>query len=253
MSRVNNVIMLSLDSSITPEATEHRKSQILSVNNPLKRFGALTLHNLITTYPELAGQIFDRELKRSGFCRLGRGFESVVYKQGDTVFKILQRSIDMPETLRQQLAQERTQEHRVLVNYMGSTAIRHNIIVDEHPINTDKRAVQIQQPFYDFAPLNIFEPDKPAVQTEELAEACHQYPGLNTALTDLVITGKRMYADTGLIPDTNGRSNFGVWHDPEPNLILVDSQPVTQEHAPFQGTILGQLGALEQGLRKIAA
>lgn len=254
MLQFGNVVRLSLDSSITPEAANQRKSDILTLENPLKKLGALALHNLVMSRPAIAERLADRELRRAGLTRIGSGFESVVYKHGNNVMKVLWRSIDMEETQRQQLANKKEYEHKSLINYMGDTAIGHDIIVDTHPIQPNGRAVQIHQPFYNFTPLNFFNRDQPSVNVEELDTMCRQYPGLDSSLADLVVAGNTMFADTGLIPDTNGSNNFGIWENSDgPNLILIDSQPISNEHAGVQITIKGQLDALKAGLSAMAA
>ena len=250
---IANVLELSIAQSIAPELSARRRNDILRLKNPAKRAGALALHEFATRYPGIAGKLIGREPEAKGLSYVGAGTDSVVYRKGDEVIKVVQGSMHVTEELRQRMAEEKRYENDALRKYLGPFAVAQNILVAPHPVVESCRAVQIIQPFCSLDDIAVFpEYDDPSVNTVNLAEACATYSGLDQALDDFAVASRRMFESTGLIPDTSGVSNVVVNLGAQPNLVIIDGQPINTGLPHLQQNISAQLDSLQTALREVA-
>ncbi len=125
-------------------------------------------------------------------------------------------------------------------------------LIDAHPLNQSWRVVQTLQPYCPFDPIDVFSCDKPTVNTKMLRSATQRYSGLEYALNEFVDNSTRYHESTGLYPDTNGVDNLVVSNLSTPELTLIDTGPIGQEHPAVQTLIARQLDSLKVALNEIS-
>lgn len=247
MSRLSNVLELSIATSITPEASSRRRTEIQSLPNKAKRFGALAVHDFAIRFPRSAARLAG--LPATEF--IGTGADSSVFRKGDNVIKIHRRSIEMSEPERRRLAQMMDHSHKVMATHMTGFVIDQMVDIQPSPLCSSQRAVQIFQRYHDWSGIGTFVPDKPEINLQGLERVCRAIPGIDDSLRDFVRSSRTMFEKTGFLPDTNGTDNLVLTQGDSPELILIDGQPIGGDHPGVQAKIISQLQLAEMALQRI--
>ncbi len=244
MSKVTNVLELSLASSVDPQLAERRHDEILDIINPVKRLGALALHSFAVALPEVTARLINRDLRTHDLEYAGAGTHSIVYRKRAEVIKVHHRSIYYSEAERQDLAEQKRFEHSAMVDHMSEFLVGQTIGVAPHPANARRRAVQIFQPYVRFDDFKFFAQKTGAIHEAAIVAACEANPGMNGALLEFVHKGQQMFEKTGFLPDTCGPANVVISRETSPRLLVIDEQPVGPEHPVVQDRIHTQLSLL---------
>lgn len=252
MSKFVNVLELSLASAEVPALSAFRREMLGRIENPIKRLGAIALHETAIRYPAATARLIGRSPMGKDLAYVGAGSESVVFRVGDDVIKVNHGTIDMCEADRQAVAAQKSSDHYKMRAYLSDFLIDQDINVGRHPCTNRLRAVRIIQPFCDITDLNLFRFEEEDVDTAVLADSIQTYPGLDDALHDFSLASKRMYEDVGLLPDTCGPCNLVIQNSLAPELTLIDGQPIGLNNSPIQAKILNNLESLDLALREVA-
>jgi hypothetical protein len=256
MSKSRTAISL-LETSIAiagqrDEAAEFRAT-LGEYSHPLIRMAARTMVGAAMAAPKTTGRLIRRSLPE-GMTYAGAGWHSVAYRIGDEVVKVNKRSVQMPEMARLELAASEQERHGVLKDYLGNISVPQTVDVAAHPAIPHARAVQIRQPFYSYGDLgDVFSSNQSNINTNSLTAILREHPELDESFFMLGHQGLTMAEETGLAPDIIRRGNLGITADSNPELIMVDGQPVGTEGPSTQNYILPQLEQLSQFLDPVHA
>ncbi|HEX5798349.1 MAG TPA: hypothetical protein VFX79_03250 [Candidatus Saccharimonadales bacterium] len=244
------VLLRSLESTMSEGTLEGREQEIAAAKGQPKKVLLGAAHTVVGRYPKqvakLLGVDYDpADLQKPGNLEyVGEGFEAVVFRRGDGVLKVHKGTAFISEAQRQEKAERKAREHAAMAEYLGPFAVPQQVYVDSHPLISRLRAVITEQAFLDgIADTRLVgetaEEGTVAANLERLyaehPEAVSQLPGFISSSYDLDDSHN-------LLPDTNGPSNLMV--EPEGGLVMVDGQPIGQEHAGVQDVIRRQLESL---------
>jgi hypothetical protein len=251
-----NIVERGLTSSQHPDFRQAQEAYVQGMLPAgIKRMAALALFRLASGYAGPVSKAYDLLLGSKKLPLAGTGFEVTAYRRDQEVVKVDQASIRMSEQEREQLRVQKEAYHSVLRQYLGSVVIDQRVVVDRSPIHPKQQAVQTIQPFCDFGSLELFKPDCEAVNPEAIASACRQFPGLESALEELVCNSRTL-SSAGFLPDVNGFNNVVVGTIGEataPELRLIDTTPIVVDStSPAAWLITHQLDSLEKVLQDIA-
>lgn len=245
MSSLRNVAFMSLSNSIYSDANRRRRDDILSLDNPAKRLGALGVHTLVNEFPGFASKLFRLDLSTPDQPIIGAGGESMVLEQGDDyVLKVIHESALMSLTGQIEFAKTKMLEHQRMRSYLGWLVLPQLNFVARHPYIKNRTAAQILQPRIEIIDPLLFPVRGGPASRDSVCRLTDNHPGASRQLTAFVETSFDLYDKEGLVPDTNGDKNF-VLRDLVPRqLVLVDGQPIARDNTPTQTIILRQIESL---------
>jgi len=209
---------------------------------------ARTMVSAAMAAPKTTARIIRRPLPE-GMSYAGAGWNSVAYRNGDEVIKVNKLSVYMSESERLELAATEQERHDVLKAYLGTVTVPQTVDVAAHPVVPDARAVQIRQPYCSYNDLgDVFSPNQGSINTQSLTAILHEHPSLDEAFFTLGHQGLVMAEEASLAPDIIRRGNLGITSDGNPELVMVDGQPVDTADPGAQNYILPQLEELSRFL-----
>ena len=138
-----------------------------------------------------------------------------------------------------------------MASYVGSSVIPHDIRIGRHPIQRDRQAILITQPYVevDFLELSDDDEDTTALRTR-LKTAQATYPHVIGELNDIVAGSHSLLLEQHLATDIVGR-NIGVRQETA-SVVIVDSQPVPPDRTDDQKLVSWHAGRLESVLGTLA-
>lgn len=236
-----------------------RLSEIREVSNPAKRAGLLAVHGVVNWFPGTVANHFGLSYQSEKLSRLDSGRQSDVFRLGsDTVLKVIREQdaaynpLVLTPSERQNLASQLREQHEAMANYVGRPVLPHDIRVGRHPIERDRMAVIITQPYVkvDFLQLSDDEQDT-APLCHRLESAQRTYPRLIDELNEIVLDSRHLLEEQHLATDIVGR-NVGVQHETG-SVVIVDSQPVPPDRVSDQALVSRHFGRLESVLNVMSA
>ena len=243
------VLGQSIASTVNSELLEARETYIKNISNPIRRLGALGLHNLAVHYPETAVKLINSgNARRSGVEFIWAGGEADVYRADQNVIKVLRSSDTLDAAGRTAMASERKAEFEQISNFLGKFMLEQTIEVGDHPVTNSRQVVKTIQPFIELIDLKLFNGSD--INQERLEEVCDKYPGTNQKLSEFVESSLEMVSSAGLMPDTIGRANL-VINQANNELTLLDSHPLPITYEYTRPIIAGHLSSLRQKLALI--
>jgi hypothetical protein len=220
---------------------EVRRDYVTQIPNKLGRRLELRLLDGINAHPRLTAQVIGRHLTGS-LEYAGGGSLHTVVRDGDSVTKVHRRSAFVSEGQRHAMREQHTRQHQLLRRHLGGYVLRQAFRVDTHPLNNVQRAILSEQPVVAFEELGLFAAHKPEINLSALTMAEQQHPGIESALHDFAMGGKRLYEATGMLVDTSGLGNIVLAPlASETGLVCLDGLPIAEPNAGDVQRIMSQI------------
>jgi hypothetical protein len=261
LSRVLDHSLATLDRSVNEHGTvspqfDERAAAIRALRNPVKRKGALLLHQLVGHAPRAASLVQRQLLELQGVEQFAEGAEATVYRNhGSGVLKIYKRTWEMPETGREEFKHAHESSEAIMVRHLGGVVVQHAYDIGDHPINRE-RVVTANQPYVNFsAEDSIFPRPTASVDIERLAAIEQRHPGAVDELAEFATRSLAMHEATSYLPDTHGRDNLviGTARSETPEVLIIDSylSRFNNGHLPIHPHITMQLEGLIQAAAEL--
>lgn len=222
---------------------ESRRRNIRQMTNKLHLASELVLLGVSLHLPDLVGSIVGIDTRPKGYYFVGGGHDHTVISDGRVVTKINRDSVLQTEAARQNMAERMNREHRLMCRYLGGLLVEQTTIVDAHPLNSHKRAVQTLQDIVEFEPLTIFHPHKPEIGEAALEQTVAAHPAIEGSLHELAERSLQMAEETGLLLDVSGLDNIVITKDRQ-ELKCIDGLPLHADNKSDRTRIGGQLRQL---------
>lgn len=244
----------SLESTMSKETLADRRCEIAVASGKTKRTLLGTAHKVSEKYPRqvarLLGVDYDPKELRDP---IGSGSENIVFRQKNEVIKVHKGSAFMSEAQRQEIAAKKAHDHELMAEHLGQFALPQQVYVGEHPIIPSLRAIQTRQIY--LSGLRDTRLVGESSGTDSVAANLDrfygEYPEAAGQLIDFVEDSYKLDDEHNLLPDTNGSRNLVIGTDQ--NMVMVDGQPVGQEHTAVQDIIRWQLESLASAHQETVA
>ena len=249
MPSVRKALIFSLAANATPEAEASRRLYLEKMESPLRRGGALALHNFATKRPSLAaamlGLRYDPHPPELQF--IGNGSESSVFKVNEEeVIKFSWVSLLARPGRLAEYIQKRRLEHSALRQHLGEFVIPQTTSVGPHPYFAERDGMQHRQPFVAFHDPQLFTEGTAEGMAERIIGLGDMVDDPEAQLREVIERSRSLYTSPiRALPDYNGGANFVIESG---NFRIVDGQPITADQAPNQLAILTKLATLEEAL-----
>lgn len=249
MNRLSSAFVVGVNASISNEAFTERQRVARANSTPWKRPVWLGVNLVSNRYPKAVSRALGLTFVPKAVEFVGIGAQSIVIKDGDSVVrKILSKSLLMTDAERKFEAAKAREQHQALAEALGEFVLPHEVVIEKHPLFPDHDAIQLLQKHAVVAIPEVFGQDATSAASN-LAVIRTRAPSVVHQLTPFINQSRRLYSETGLIPDLNGSSNVVV--DNNDSLLVIDSQPLCDENPIGRQLALEQLDLTERELQTI--
>lgn len=247
---VGRVLEHSIAAHVDSRMRAERAANVAALP-PMHRRMAELMMRFNQTHPHAAAQTLDGIARMRHLRYLGTGIEYTVYhdQRGQEVVKVHRDSAAVSEVQRRNLQCEKAADRALLANYLGSNVVSQSVEIGRHVFG-GYRVLLVRQPFVNFKPEEaIFTVNEPNVDRYRLEKIVRRYPSAASGLAEFAQQSRKMFEETNLLPDTNGRHNVVAAPDGMPTLI--DTTPIPSRIEFTARLIMSQLASLETGLREV--
>lgn len=201
--------------------------------------------DILRAFDDTRRYFAERSATAAGLEYLGKGVDSIVFRLGDSAIKYARRSHLLDDAFRSRLAARKVEAYLELRSDVGSFMPPQSISIEPHLFRPGCEVVQTTQPFIRFTPAVVH---KGLFRSVKLAPGAF---GALDQLSNFLDAAKAADARGKILPDIYGRNNLVV--DDSGKLLLIDTEPVTEDHPEDQGHIRHYIDDLRAQLDKIAA
>lgn len=230
-----NVIESSILATSSEGTMQSRKIHVKEVEPAYKRVIAQSIDIAIFAIPATLLALDRAAMHRHGYTFVGSGVEARVYSDGTQVTKYVGKSERLSSSERRDLRDRKRADFDLLHHHMSSFVLDQTISVAPHVLRQDREIVQTVQPHAHFSRLM----ERIGVTGDMRMEATGT--SVLDELSDFVDASWQLFGSTGLLPDINGPDNVVRVED---SVLLLDTQPISDEVPGSQELIQRQLGSI---------